>query len=177
MTDTTEDLELFDDAKEAFPAKEDLKDRLVLIWATGKTGQRKSETTGKAYDWAETVTMVIDDGPNGWNPVRSDGEPSLVPAVATDGPQVLDGFQWSAGGLVSRIKQRIGTDGKPSTFKPFLGRINERKNKNKGMANSWSISEPTDADKVTARKFGVQIKAVMDKLSKPPVVSEDDAFE
>lgn len=181
MTDTqTDDLELFDDAKETFPSKEDLKDRLVLIWATGKTGQRKSEATGKAYDWAETVTLVIDDGPDEFytsSSKRKDGDELLVPSVAHNGAQELDNFQWSAGGLVSRIKQRVTADGKPATFKPFLGRINERKNKNKGMANSWSISEPTDEDKAIARKYAAQIKAISERLAKPPATSDTDAFE
>lgn len=175
MSDTTEDLELFDDAKETFPGKEDMKDRLVLVWATGKTGQRKSEATGKLYDWAETVTMVIDDGPEGYNPKRADGDPNLIAPVAQEGPQEIT-FQWSTGGLVTRIKERIGTDGKPKTFKPFLGRINSRKNKVKGMSDSWSISEPTDEDRATARRYAGQIKAISERLAAPPVKDEDEAF-
>ena len=39
-TNTTEDLELFDEATEEFPGKEDLKDRLVAIWVTNRHNTR-----------------------------------------------------------------------------------------------------------------------------------------
>ena len=51
MTDTTEDLELFDEAQATFASKADLKDGLVLVWATGKYGTRKG--ANGPYDWYE----------------------------------------------------------------------------------------------------------------------------
>jgi hypothetical protein len=193
MTDTTEDLELFDDAKEAFPAKEDLKDRLCLIWVTGKHGIRKGTDVGaRPYPWYETVTLVIDDGPDwdGTKIVDGEKQENLVPSVAENGPQELDGFQHTTSGLTSRLSQRVITGStqpvingepvadKPKTFKPMLGRINSRKNKTQGRSPSWSISEPTEDDKVTARMYAAQIKAISERLSKPPApASDEEAFE
>ena len=114
----------------------------------------------------------------------------LVPSVAVEGPQELDGFQHTTSGLTSRLSQRVIPGAtvplingepvmdKPKTFKPMLGRINSRKNKTAGRSASWSISEPTEDDKVTARKYAAQIKAIADRLSKPPApASDEEAFE
>lgn len=164
-TNTADDLEFFDDAKEQFPAKEDLKDRLVLIFTTGKTGTRKSEVDGKPYPWVETVTLVLDDGPDGT------AFTDLVPR-ATGNPIELSGFQWSTGGMVARLKPRA----EAGNFRPQLGRINSRKNSRKGFSDSWSIAEPTDSDKDIARRYNAKAREIMDRLSKP-VGSDEDAFE
>ena len=151
MTDTNTtpagDEEFFDSATSEFPAKEDLKDRLVAIWNTGKEGSRVSEANGKAYPYVETVTLVLDDGPDGWTGKRADGDPNLVASVADAGPQRLDGFQWSASGIYSRASKRKVGD------KPMIGRINSKKNTKKGFSDAWSIAEMTEDDKVTARKY------------------------
>lgn len=162
----TDDLELFDDAKTEFPAKEDLKDRLVAIWATGKTGERKSAATGKSYGWVETITLVLDDGPDGSSSTE------LVPAA----PQKLDNFQWSAAGLYSRLSQRV-QGGKPKTFKPMLGRINSRKNSVRGMADAWSISEPTDEDKAIAVKNADLLRKISAELQAAQQASDESAFD
>ena len=171
MTDTTEDLELFDDAKQEFPAKEDLKDRLVGIFVTGKHGQRKSAATGKMYDWYETITLVLDDGPDGTSFT------DLVPSVAAKGEAIrLDNFQWSASGLASRLSARVTGD-KPNTFKPLRGRINSQKNKQKGMADAWSIAEPTEEDKATSLKYADQVRKIMAELKAAQTTADEDAFE
>jgi len=170
-TNTTEDLELFDDAKEEFPAKEDLESRLVAIWVTGKHGKRKSEASGTSYDWYETITLVMDDGPEGTSFT------DLVPSVAATGDAIrLDGFQWSAGGMVARLQSRVTGD-KPNTFKPLRGRINKRKNARKGFSDSWSISEPTEADKETSRRYAEQVRKIMAELQAAQTASDEDAFE
>lgn len=161
MTDTTEDLELFDNAQAQFASKLDLKDRLCLIWATGKNGTRKG--ANGSYAWYDTYTLVIDDGPK-WTGEVFDAEkdatrPILVDSVAEHGPQLLEGFQFSFGGMTARLANRVTGD-KPKTFKPMLGRINSRPNKTKGMAASWSVAEPTDEDKQVARKYADKIREV-----------------
>jgi hypothetical protein len=176
VTDTntpTEDLELFDEAKEEFPSKEDLKDRLVAIWVTGKQGERKSDIPGnKSYEWIETITLVLDDGPDG------SSFTDLVPAA----PQRLDAFQLSFSGATARLKPRInlrGKDGQPS-YKPMIGRVNSRKNKVKGMSDSWSIASPTpeEAAFVTAnhadrlRAITAEVKAMREGTG-----SDDAAFD
>jgi len=179
---TTEDLEFFDDATEEFPGKEDLKDRLVLVWATGKHGMRvpKAGDNRKPYPWYETITLVIDDGPNwdGMKIVDGDRKPMLVPSVAAEGPQLLDNFQFSTNGMTARLAQRVDGD-KPKTFKPFLGRINSRKNSQPGWSASWSISEPTPEDKEIARKYvekAKEISAMLEARVKG-VDSDDAAFD
>jgi hypothetical protein len=178
VTDIHEDDDLFDAATNQFPSKEDMENRLVLIWPTGKNGTRRSESTGKPYRWYETVTVVIDDGPNGWQAQRSDGDPNLIASVAENGPQTLNNYQWTPGGLVARLESRV-TDGKPNTYKPILGRINQRKNKNKGMANPWSIAEPTDEDKATARRYTDLIRKTSADLKArvEAGTGDDEAFD
>jgi hypothetical protein len=138
--------EFFDSATSEFPAKEDLNGRLVAIWNTGKEGTRKNDR-GETYPYVETVTLVLDDGPDGWTGKRVDGDPNLVPSVAESGPQQLDGFQWSASGIYSRASKRKVGD------KPMIGRINTKKNVKKGFSDPWNIDEMTEDDKVTARKY------------------------
>ena len=150
MTDHDDDF--FDDAKSEFPSKEDLKDRLVAIFATGPVGQRKSEASGKPYDYVETVTVVLDDGPN------HDMSTELVPSVdATGRAQVLPGFQWSTTGVVSRVKPRVDTE---KALRPLIGRINSMPNKRKGFSDAWSIATPTEADKEIARRYRAQLDKV-----------------
>jgi hypothetical protein len=154
-TNSTPEDEFFDDAAEAFPGKEDLKDRLVAVWALERGQDKNNE--GKAYPFVKTITLVLDDGPNGWSPTSiKDDEtvPNLVPPVAEDGPQEL-ALRWSTEGMVARLDPRIG-----KTTKPMIGRINSRKNKTSGRSASWSIAAPTDEDKATARGHVDAIKAV-----------------
>lgn len=193
MTDTTapEQVDLFDDAQEEFPGKEDLKDRLVLIWVTGKHGVRKSDKAGsKPYDWYETVTLVIDDGPN-WNGNKIvDGEsvPMLIPSVKEEGPQQID-FQYGQKGLTTRLAQRVRLSpgqpqingpaviDKPKTFSPMLGRINSQPNKTKGFNAAWSIGKPTDADKQVARKYNDLIEQISKELEAGAAPKVDDEFD
>jgi len=170
---------LFEAAAETFPSKFDLRNRLVVIYPTGKTGERKSEATGKPYTWYETTTIVLDDGPEGWQDrVPGDAgelQPNLVPSVADEGAQVLKNFQWSAGGITARLAPRLpGKDGKPGSQ---VGRINSRPNKNRGMAPSWSISTPTEADMTTARQYADVCRAARDEITKANQAAvESDAF-
>lgn len=182
--------DLFDDAQEEFPGKEDLKDRLVAIWVTGKHGMRKGDGAGaRPYPWYETVTLVLDDGPNwdGRKIVDGESKPNLVPSVAENGAQRLTNFQFTQGGLTARLEGRVNVTAegainggavldKPKTFRPMLGRINSRKNKIQGRSASWSISEPTADDKVIARKFNAEMAAIskeMEAASQRPAVEDE----
>lgn len=176
---TTEDLELFDEAQEEFPGKEDLKDRLVAIWVTGKHGTRKGTAPGaKPYDWYETTTLVLDDGPayDGYKIVDGDRKPMLVESVKEHGPQRLDAFQFSQGGLTARLAQRVVGD-KPKTFKPMLGRINSRKNSQPGFSASWSIASPTDGDKAVAASHAALLRQITAEMEAGQVASDEAAFE
>lgn len=174
MSDTTNTAqdEFFDDAAETFPGKEDLKDRLVAVWVLERGQDKNAE--GKLYPYVKTVTLVLDDGPNGWSPTSvKDGEtvPNLVPSVADQGPQEL-ALRWSTAGMVARLDPRIG-----QTTKPMIGRINSRPNKTKGRSASWSISSPTDDDKVTAREHVETVKAITARLAAEATAAVDaEAF-
>lgn len=168
QTTRTEQDEFYDDATDQFAGKEDLKDRLVAVWVTGKKGTRKS-TDGKDYAWVETTTLVLDDGPTGDSAetaVRDGevGENRVGPA-----PALLENFQWSTNGMTSRLIPRIGkvdpTTGERN-FKPMIGRINSQPNKVKGRSASWSISAPTDSDRNTVRANAEQLKAVTEQIKK-----------
>jgi hypothetical protein len=191
MTDTTEDLELFDDAQEEFPSKEDLKDRLVAIWVTGRHGTRKGTGSGaKPYAWYETTTLVLDDGPawDGYKIVDGDRKPMLVESVAEHGPQRLSGFQFTQGGLTARLEQRVQVSvalppigqevkDKPKSFKPMLGRINSRKNSQPGFSASWSIATPTDEDKAIAVKHADLLRQITAEIQAAQTTADEDAFE
>lgn len=159
MTDAKD--EFWDDAQETFPGKEDLKDRLVAVWALEK-GQDKN-ADGKVYATVQSITLVLDDGPEGWQvQVIRDDEmtPNRVPSVTDEGPQEL-ALRWSTEGMVSRLGPRVG-----KTVKPMLGRINSRPNKVKGRSASWSISSPTEEDYAVARQHGEAIKAIIQRMEK-----------
>jgi hypothetical protein len=181
MADTTEDLELFDEAQSTFPGKEDLENRLILVWVTGANGKRKG--ANGPYDWYETYTLVLDD-PNGatdWNERIFDTEKraerdALVPSVVKNGPQLLEKFQFSYGGMTARLRGRVLGD-KPKNFVPMLGRVNSRPNKTKGWNASWSIAEPTDADKAVARQFSTRIREVSALVESAVKGTDEDAFE
>lgn len=142
---------LFEPAKDQFAGKEDLKDRLVAVYPNGETGQDLG-ANGKPFSWYMTTTVVLDDGPDGWQAQvqGQDGEmrDNLVPSVEENGPQVLRNFRWSTDGMVARIKP-IHDDPK---VRSIVGRINRRPSTKKGHNPAWSIAKPTDADMTTARQ-------------------------
>jgi hypothetical protein len=151
--------EFFDDAQDVFPGKEDLKDRLVAVYALEKGTDFNDRK--EPYPIVQSVTLVLDDGPDGWQAtVIRDGEQAenRVASVEAEGIQELS-LRWSTNGMVSRLAPRVG-----KTFKPMIGRINSRPNKTKGHSASWSISSPTDADKDVARKYEAELRAISARL-------------
>jgi hypothetical protein len=166
--------EFYDEANEEFPGKEDLKDRLVAVWVTGKTGKRVS-ADGKPYPYVETVTLVLDDGPE-WTGKRQDGTPNLVGTA----PAQLDNFQWSTEGMVARLTPRINAkhaeSGEPN-YRPMVGRINSRKNKVKGYSDSWSIAAPSEDDKALLRtpEVKAQLARITAEVTKLRAETEDQA--
>lgn len=184
-TTTPEDEEgLFDGAQDTFPSRIHLRDRLVVIYPTGVSGKRPG-SNGKDYTWYESTTVVLDDGPDGWQPeVRDDdGDlvPNLVPSVADEGAQVLEKFQWSAAGIATRMAQKLPKrTGDPATNEmpgSILGRINAMKNKDKGKNPPWSIAKPTEDDMVTARRYTAVCKAARHAIRDERVKAQDsDAF-
>jgi len=177
-TGTNED-EFYDEAADEFPTKEDFEDRLVAIWPTGKTGTRPSEQAGQdPYPWVETITMALDDGPDGTAGTgnRSDKAPYLVGPAGTP-EAVAEAFQWSATGVYSRVQPRIRkklADGEPD-YRPVIGRINRRKNAKKGFSDSWSLGKPTEDDKPTVKAHEQAIRAMTARVAKERGEAEDAA--
>lgn len=160
--------EFYDDAQDDFPAKEDFENRLVAIWPTGKTGTRIGEN-GQEYPWVETYSMVLDNGTTTLQEVaitgggdRSDGEPYLV----GEAPALAEGIQWSATGVYSRVAPRLTKRLPDGTvdYRPVVGRINRRKNAKKGLADSWSLSKPTEEDRPKIRALESELMAMTQRV-------------
>lgn len=151
---TSEDF--FDDATETFPGKEDLKDRLVAVFAL-ENGKDKN-ADGDIYPTVKTITLVLDDGPNGTSHETAIRDGEVGENRVGSAPAEVD-LRWSTSGMVSRLAPRVGKG-----FIPLLGRINSQANKVKGRSASWSISAPTDEDKVIARQHTPLLRAVAARL-------------
>lgn len=171
---TDEDSEWMDGASSAFPKVENLapsippnygQGRLVAIWAL-ENGTRKGDNG--TYPYVETVTLVLDNGPDG----------KQTDELVGPAPVKLDGFQHSTTGLVARLSKRV--DGKnakgiPLRFRPMIGRLNTQASKaNKNVA-AFSISEPTADDMVIARGFKDMITGINAELEAKATADEDSA--
>jgi hypothetical protein len=177
-----DDDDLFEESSDEFIGKPDFKDRLVMIYPTGKSGERIGEN-GKPYPWYETYTVVLDDGPNGYQEQVLDADlnggqmrPNRIPSVEINGAQIIEDHQWSAGGVTSRLKDKVPAkhDGVPVGL---LGRIDAKAQK--GKAAAWRPNAPTEADR--ARAVEPAIKAARLKARDAIVASlkaagAEDAF-
>jgi hypothetical protein len=168
----TDEDEFYDSASDSFPKAEHLAPsvppkfgpgRLVAIWPTGH-GTRKNER-GETYPFVTTVTLTLDDGPDGdlTGPGWSEDAVELIPP----GVVRLDDFQHSTSGLVARLQRRLvgrNADGVPLKFRPMIGRMNTQASKANKNVPAYSISAVTDADKVTIRQHGDRIRAINTEL-------------
>jgi len=181
-TNTTAD-EFYEEAQDNFPSKFDFEDRLVAIWPTGRTGEREGEN-GKPYPWIETLTLALDDGPDGDKGVglTSDREEFLVGPA----PAQAEGIQWSAAGVYSRVRPKLGkTIPDPANptqqipdYRPVIGRINRRKNAKKGMADSWSLGKPAEGDRAIMRQHEALIRSLTAKVAASfQEASDAEAFD
>lgn len=193
--------DFYDDASSLFPKAEHLAPsippkfgagRLLAIWPTGKTGERKGNN-GKPYTWVETVTLVMDNGPddNLTGPGWAEDAEMIVGRVEAD-PIRLDAFQHSTGGLVARLQKRItgvvpakhddnGNEIRPAVpqrWRPMVGRINTQPSSNSKNVPAFSISEPTDADRLVMRRFRSVIVALNKEMEERETKKEDsEAFD
>ena len=172
---TSEDEEWMDGASSAFPKVENLAPsippnygpgRLVAIWAL-KNGSRKNDQ-GQVYPFVETITLVLDNGPNG------DQTDELVGSA----PVKLDAFQHSTSGLVARLTKRVdgkNAKGVPLKYRPMIGRLNTQASKVNKNVPAFSISEPTAEDMVVARKYKDMITGINAELEAKDKADEDTA--
>jgi hypothetical protein len=189
MTDTMQD-EYYDDATEAFPSVDDLaplaskqnpktEGRLVAVWAK-ENGTAKGENG--PYGYTETLTLVLDDGPEG------DQFTDLI------GPAPVElELRHSTQGIHTRLKPRVegmtkpvkaddGTVLRPSVpmrFRPMIGRINTQPStKYKKGSPAFSISAPTEADREIVQRYADQIREINKRLeANEAKVTNAEAFE
>lgn len=153
-----DDDDVFEGSSDDFAAKEDMKDRLVMIYPTGGKGYFPPKAPGAKQDvWYDTITVVLDDGvdadgkPMEWSPTTIDKNgnqrENLIPSVAEFGPQTVP-YRWSTTGATSRLAKKLPelNNGVPVGL---LGRVN--KGKATGGNNApWRPNPPTEADKALA---------------------------
>ena len=185
MTDTstrTNEDEFYDDATSDFPKAEHLAPsvppnfgagRLLAIWALSE-GTRKNDE-GKPYPFVETITVTLDDGPDGLDaPGWSEDAARLV----EPGVQRLDKFQHSTGGLVSRLQKRLTgktKDGVPLRFRPLIGRINTQPSSRNKHVPAFSIATPSDTDRETIRTHGDMIRSINAELETAATTGGDSS--
>ena len=163
MTDVGD--EFYDEATEAFPSVDDLapladknnpttEGRLVAIWAL-ENGQDKGDNG--MYPWTKTITLVLDDGPEG------DQTTELVGPA----PVRLE-LRHSTVGIQTRLAPRVNGRDKndqPLRFRPMIGRVNTRPStRYKKGSPAVSISKPTDADKGIVMAHAEQIRSINAEL-------------
>lgn len=171
-TPTEVEEDFYDDATENFPSVDDLVPlasgknpetvgRLVAIWAL-ENGSAQGEK--EPYPFTETVTLVLDDGPDG------DQVTDLV------GPAPVElKLRHSTKGIQSRIGPRVDgwTRAKrndagevtvpsvPMKWRPMIGRVNTKPSTlYKKGSPAVSISLPTDADRAIIEKHKALIKEI-----------------
>jgi hypothetical protein len=183
--------EFYDDATESFPSVDDLVGgeppkkaekigRLVAIWPLENGVAKKSDGSG-TYPYTNSVTLVLDDGPDG----------DLATDLVGSAPVELQ-LRHSTSGIQSRLAPRVdgmskpkrNEDGeiivpaKPLRFIPMIGRVNTRPStRQKNGSPAFSVSAPTDADREIIAKFREDIKAVSAKLREKAEAADADDFE
>lgn len=169
----TEADEFYDDATDGFAKVEHLAPslppnfgdgRLLAIWATGEGTRTNKE--GKTYPYVETITVTLDDGPEG---LDAPGWEADAAELVPEGWNRLDKFQHSTGSLVARLSKRLtGRDKNdvPLRFRPYIGRLNTQPSRNNKNVAAYSISQPTEADREVIRSFGDKIRSINEELER-----------
>jgi hypothetical protein len=178
-TSTTAD-DFYDDATDGFAKVEHLAPslppkfgmgRLLAIWVTGE-GKRKNDK-GDFYPFVETVTVTLDDGPEG---LDAPGWDEMAAELVPSGWNRLDKFQHSTGGLVARLQKRLTGRNKadvPLRFRPMIGRINTQPSRQNKNVPAYSISAPTDEDRAIIEQYGDRIRAINVELERAATTGED----
>ncbi len=175
---TDDDAEWMDGASATFPKAENLAPsippkfgpgRLVAIWAQ-KNGARKNDS-GKEYPYVETLTLVLDDGPDG-----TQTDDLVGPA-----PVQLREFQHSTSGLVARLAKRVegvNAKGVKLRYRPMIGRMNTQPSKQNKNVAAFSIAEPTATAMEIARNHKALILSINAELEAADQKAADaEAFD
>jgi hypothetical protein len=173
--------DFYDDATDTFPKAEHLAPsippnfgdgRLLAIWVLSE-GTRTGDNG--PYPFVETITVTLDDGPNG---LDAPGFPEESEELVGSGFQRLDKFQHSTGGLVARLSKRLtgrNRDGVPLRFRPLIGRINTQPSKNNKHVPAYSLSTPVDSDREIISSYGNEIRAINRELEDAATTGGDTA--
>lgn len=140
----------FSSAREAFVKMDDLEGRLVLITPTD-SGERQS--TLKGAKESDTYVYIVSDT------VVLDGE---ISDMIDEVPSVLEDFQWSGQAVTGQLLPQLKKKGM------VLGRLGTKPNSWK--TKTWVLQEPTDEDKVLARKW------LADEEARKAAATPDDPF-
>jgi hypothetical protein len=135
----------FSTAREAFVKMDHVKGRLLLIQVLG-SGERQSTLPkakdGETYTFIETDTVVLDGD---------------IDEMIDEVPMELDGFQFSGEAITGQLlpalkKMQAGTGNGL-----VLNRLGTKGNS--WNTQTWVLQEPTDEDKVLARKYLADVAA------------------
>jgi hypothetical protein len=188
MTDPNEN-EFYDEATEEFPSVNDLvpladqkknptsTGRLVAIWPLENGESPKSNGTG-VYPWTDSITLVLDDGPDGDQATNLIGE----------APQEVK-LRHSTAGIQTRLAPRLEGMTKPrrhpetkeiiapavpQRFRPMIGRVNTRPSTvQKGGSLAISIAKPTKEDEAIIQAHKALIIEINQRLEKKDTEAED----
>jgi hypothetical protein len=169
--------EYYDDVTNAFPAVEHLAPplppfglgRLVAIWAK-EVGTAKGNN-GDPYTYVETITVALDDGPNG----------DQVHELVGPAPYRVD-MRHSTGYLTAKLKARVTAkhpvSGVPQRFRPLIGRVDTQPSKNNKNLAAYGWKPMTEDDKAIVEQHKDLIISINQELEQ---AAEDEknaaAFE
>ncbi|MET0417852.1 MAG: hypothetical protein ABW022_17730 [Actinoplanes sp.] len=184
MTDTNvntpvaDDDEYYDDATAAFPSVEDLapsnapdfgEGRLVAIYAKSN-GERKGNN-GDMYGYTETITVALDDGPDG----------DQVTEMVGPAPYRVD-MRHSTGFIHAKLKSRVEgkhpKSGRPLKYLPLIGRINTQPSTQNKKVPAYGLAPKTDDDLVTLERHKALLKSITAELEAADKAKDDaDGFD
>lgn len=165
--------DFFDAATSTFPAVEHLAPsippkfgagRLVAIWAL-ENGT--SVGNNGPYAWTQSITVALDDGPNG----------DQVNDLVGKAPFRVE-MRHSTSNIQGKLRGRVTgktQSGIPLKYRPVIGRVNtQASSANKNVA-AYGLSEPTEADMDIARANRALIVSINKELEEADSKSEDQA--
>ena len=135
----------FSTAREAFIKMDHVEGRLLLIQVR-ESGERESTLPGAkqgdTYTFVETDTVVLD------------GE---IDEMIDQVPMELDGFQFSGEAITGQLLPALKKMQKGDGTGLLLNRLGTKGNKWK--TKTWVLQEPSEEDKVVARKYLADVQA------------------
>lgn len=124
----------FSTARDAFIKQEHVNGRLLLITPTD-SGTRPStlpNQQGQEYTYIVTDTVVLDGD---------------VDDMVDEVPMLLEDFQYSGQAITAQLQPALRKKGM------VLGRLGQKPSQTKSFGPAWVLAEPTEEDKVVARKY------------------------